>query len=511
MQGIQGAKGDKGDNGEDGPQGLQGATGPEGAQGIAGLNGQDGATGATGPQGEQGLQGPIGPQGIQGTKGDKGDNGQDGAPGLQGATGPEGPQGVAGFNGNDGATGAAGTQGIAGLNGNDGATGPTGATGLQGITGPQGVAGINGATGPQGIQGATGIQGLTGATGAKGTTGVTGATGATGLNGATGAAGATGIQGIAGATGAKGATGATGATGTNGVTGSTGATGFLSSGSAAGNTPYWNGTTWIVNSSNIYNDGGNVGINNTSPAFTLDVAGNVNISSPAAPSALTIDCHSSQTNVGKLLFTNSSGTGDFQIGGSGGDIFWQGGGGRNLQMGAWHGIDILGGRVTSASPTFSAGTGTTYNTRILNTNNSIGLIIQESAAQTADLQQWRNSSGSVISAVNSSGNFGIGTASPQSTLQVNGSVAISVATKSASYTLTASDYCIIYTGSTTGQTITLPAATGCTGRLYMLVNQSTVAFSTSTFYSGSTSATTTVAAGTNVQLVSDGVVWRKVN
>ena len=439
------------------------------------------------------MNGATGPQGIQGITGLNGIDGQQGPQGVQGVTGPQGDQGM---------------QGPVGLNGLNGVTGMTGATGAQGIPGAQGL------TGATGIPGATGVAGNTGATGVKGATGSTGVTGVTGAGGNVGATGATGVKGTTGATGATGTTGTTGltgSTGATGLTGATGATGLLAAGSAAGNTPYWNGTAWVVNSSNIYNNGGNVGINNSSPGYTLDVAGNENISSPSASSVLTIDCHSSQTNIGKLLFTNSSGTGDFQIGGSGGDIFWQGGGSRNLQMGAWHGIDILGGRVTSVSPTFSAGTGTTYNMRILNTNNSIGLIIQQSATQTADLQQWRNSAGSVISAVNAAGNLGIGTSSPQSTLQVNGSVAISVANKSASYTLTASDYCVIYTGSTTGQTITLPAATGCTGRLYLLVNQSTVAFSTSTFYSGSTVATTSVAAGTNVQLISDGVVWRRVN
>ena len=37
-------------------------------------------------------------------------------------------------------------------------------------------------------------------------------------------------------------------------------------GSAAGNTPYWNGTSWVTNSSNIYNNGSNVGIGTSSPA-----------------------------------------------------------------------------------------------------------------------------------------------------------------------------------------------------------------------------------------------------
>ena len=56
----------------------------------------------------------------------------------------------------------------------------------------------------------------------------------------------------------------------------TGATGFLSAGAVAGNTPYWNGSAWILNSSNIFNNGGNVGIGTASlPLAKLEVAGNV--------------------------------------------------------------------------------------------------------------------------------------------------------------------------------------------------------------------------------------------
>ncbi|MBK7854799.1 MAG: hypothetical protein IPJ79_07700 [Bacteroidetes bacterium] len=48
--------------------------------------------------------------------------------------------------------------------------------------------------------------------------------------------------------------------------------GTIASGTAAGNTPYWDGTSWITNSSNIFNNGGNVGIGTTSPGTKLDVS-----------------------------------------------------------------------------------------------------------------------------------------------------------------------------------------------------------------------------------------------
>ncbi len=40
---------------------------------------------------------------------------------------------------------------------------------------------------------------------------------------------------------------------------------MLPDGSTAGNTPYWNGTNWVVNSSNIFNNGGSVGIGTSTP------------------------------------------------------------------------------------------------------------------------------------------------------------------------------------------------------------------------------------------------------
>ena len=66
-------------------------------------------------------------------------------------------------------------------------------------------------------------------------------------------------------TGNQGPIGLTGAKGDIGLTGDQGPQGLLPNGTSVGNIAYWDGTEWVVSSSNIYNNGGNIGIGTTSP------------------------------------------------------------------------------------------------------------------------------------------------------------------------------------------------------------------------------------------------------
>jgi hypothetical protein len=92
------------------------------------------------------------------------------------------------------------------------------------------------------------------------------------LLGPAGPAGPVGPAGPIGLTGPTGPAGPIGLTGPAGPTGPIGPTGLLLAGTAAGNTPFWNGATWIVNSSNIYNNGAKVGIGTNNPFARLHVA-----------------------------------------------------------------------------------------------------------------------------------------------------------------------------------------------------------------------------------------------
>ncbi len=310
---VPGPKGPQGPPGPAGAQGPKGEPGPAGADGQDGVDGQDGAVGATGPTGPQGPAGQQGPQGVVGT---------DGIDGQDGATGPQGPQGTtgaAGTNGTNGSDGADGNGISSTVDNGDGTftitytdnttfttsdfTGPTGDTGPQGPQGTTGAAGTIGTNGTNGSDGADGKgisstvdngDGIFTITYTDNTTfttsDFTGPTGDTGPQGTTGAAGTNGTNGSDGADGngisstvdngdgtftityTDNTTFTTSDfTGPTGATGPQGTTGLLTNGTTAGNTPYWNGTQWVVNNSNIHNNGAGVGIGTATPNASAKV------------------------------------------------------------------------------------------------------------------------------------------------------------------------------------------------------------------------------------------------
>ncbi|MDO7609635.1 MAG: hypothetical protein MUQ68_02170 [Crocinitomicaceae bacterium] len=187
---------------------------------------------------------------------------------LYAKTAGNGPQGEQGSPGNDGADGAQGIQGEQGPQGIQGDPGPTGADGVQGIQGDQGI---------QGEQGPQGAQGDPGPTGANGAQGIQGEQGTQGIQGDSGDDGAQGIQGDQGIQGEQGPQGIQGIQGIQGVTGNDG---LLPDGTSIGNTTFWNGSEWVVNDGNLFNDGGNVGVGTVTPSAKLEVSGDIAINSP---------------------------------------------------------------------------------------------------------------------------------------------------------------------------------------------------------------------------------------
>lgn len=115
------------------------------------------------------------------------------------------------------------------------------------------------------ISSAVGPQGPAGPQGSKGDTGVAGPQGPAGTNGIS-IVNANIIQDSLKLTMSNNAIINAGyVKGSKGDTGIQGPAGLLSNGSTAGNTPYWNGTQWVVNNSNIHNNGASIGIGTTVP------------------------------------------------------------------------------------------------------------------------------------------------------------------------------------------------------------------------------------------------------
>ena len=66
------------------------------------------------------------------------------------------------------------------------------------------------------------------------------------------------------------------------------------------------------------------------------------------------------------------------------------------------------------------------------------------------------------------GNVGIGTTAPNSSLSVSGSVSVKITNTNTDITLDSSHYVVAVDASGAARTVTLPAASGCTGREYII-------------------------------------------
>jgi hypothetical protein len=129
-------------------------------------------------------------------------------------------------------------------------------------------------------------------------------------------------------------------------------------------------------------------------------------------------------------------------------------------------------------------------------------------------------------AVCSYAQIGIGTTSPNSTLDIRGSLALNYRSFSSSTTATSTDNTLIFTG-TTASTITLPDAASCTGRIYAIKNASvtsplpvlTIATSSSQTIDASTTwllndtkeMITVSSDGTNWNIVASGPIKTRNN
>ena len=301
---------------------------------IRGSSGYSGLTGNTGVQGAQGAKGSTGVQGAVGTNGVQGAQGATGA-GAQGVSGYSGFSGAIGAQGTNGTVGSNGAQGISGYSGFSGISG-TNATTVSvtysnSFTAGQAIYRITGgyALGQANSVSAADILGVvTSSTGTAFTYVANGyATGFTGLVdaanyylsettagalttnppsavgmvikpvliaiGSTAAqiveypgaqvqpagsnSGYSGFSGLKGSTGAQGAQGTAGTNGIQGAQGASGYSGFSGAFAGTGVSGYgamFTGTN-SLSANSFFFLGGNVGVNNATPGYTLDVGGSV--------------------------------------------------------------------------------------------------------------------------------------------------------------------------------------------------------------------------------------------
>jgi len=152
-------------------------------------------------------------------------------------------------------------------------------------------------------------------------------------------------------------------------------------------------------------------------------------------------------------------------------------------------------------------------------NSIAGLLLENDAQQwnlrvnTGDNFDIRDgTAGSTKLTVKTDGNVGIGTTTPSSTLDVDGSLAIPTIAKTANYTVTVSDHIILADASSTAFIVTLPAASGVAGRMYHIkktdssANAVTVDGNASETIDGGTTATI-AAQFESIQIVCDGSNW----
>jgi hypothetical protein len=111
--------------------------------------------------------------------------------------------------------------------------------------------------------------------------------------------------------------------------------------------------------------------------------------------------------------------------------------------------------------------------------------------------------------IDGSGNVGVGTNSPNSTFEVNGSIGFPITTTAADITLGASNYTVILTNS--NPIVTLPAAAaGNARRIYVIINETSGARTISTYKNLSGTNTTTVALNSSITIQSDGSTWYRI-
>ena len=140
-------------------------------------------------------------------------------------------------------------------------------------------------------------------------------------------------------------------------------------------------------------------------------------------------------------------------------------------------------------------------------------IVLEDASSSSDPGGWY--SGATVNFIVRNGKVGIGSSTPNSTLDVNGSVTMKRTATAANYVVLTTDYYVGVTNTAAARTITLPAAaTAATGKMYIikdesggaLINNITVAGNGAENIDGANTKVINTNYG-SVKVICDGTQW----
>jgi hypothetical protein len=97
--------------------------------------------------------------------------------------------------------------------------------------------------------------------------------------------------------------------------------------------------------------------------------------------------------------------------------------------------------------------------------SAVPIVAQGASGQTANLQQWEKNCGTSLSVVNKCGWLGLGTPTPSTTLNVNGSVSAKIVSVTTNYAMGVTDFGILAKASGGSLTVTLPGANTSAGMI----------------------------------------------
>jgi hypothetical protein len=104
-------------------------------------------------------------------------------------------------------------------------------------------------------------------------------------------------------------------------------------------------------------------------------------------------------------------------------------------------------------------------------------------------------------------NVGIGTTTPLSTLDINGTLGVKVKSGQVAGTNAPDNTATIWLYSSGTGVIIMPAASSCTNRMYIIVNQTGATRNTSSYRNLAGAGQNTLPTATSITIISDGTVW----